>query len=437
MPDELKAQKPRGRRGAGTVKEKPVGSGKWYIQYYVPEYDSATGKTKARRIREYGGKNGMTYAEARKLLADKLGKMARGERFDAGKPATVADLYKALRTEADNPSLPPGSRKLKGMDWRWAHLKPVFAHLRVDVVTSALIGDYKKQRFAAGAAPATVNRELATLRRCYRYGRQTGAVHHVPHFGLVKENNVRKGYVEQAVYERMADEAMKEGLWLRTLLEIAWTYGWRKGEMISLFKNQLELGSKPTMRLHDSKNGEGRVVPLMGNVLPLLKAMCEGKEPSDAVFTRDDGSVVKDFRGAWQNLCIRAAVPLPDGTVSRFMCIKCKEPMEAGAATCQQIKEEDGIAKKCGGKRKYIGLLVHDMRRSAAKRLRESGIHEKLIMDIGGWKTRSMFDRYTITDPDTMRRAMAPVVEQPAQVSPQTAPTATEKAAAAASVVIQ
>ena len=67
------------------------------------------------------------------------------------------------------------------------------------------------------------------------------------------------------------------------------------------------------------------------------------------------------------------------------------------------------MERKCGGRRKYIGLLVHDMRRSAAKRLRESGIHEKLIMDIGGWKTRSMFDRYTISDPEAMRRAMAVV----------------------------
>jgi hypothetical protein len=62
------------------------------------------------------------------------------------------------------------------------------------------------------------------------------------------------------------------------------------------------------------------------------------------------------------------------------------------------------------------------MRRSAAKRLRESGIHEKLIMDIGGWKTRSMFDRYTITDPAAMRRAMEAVTGPMQAYSPQIAP---------------
>jgi hypothetical protein len=138
--------------------------------------------------------------------------------------------------------------------------------------------------------------------------------------------------------------------------------------------------------------------------------MCEDKGSNDYVFTRDDGSPVKDFRAAWQNMCIRACVPCPDGTLSRFECKKCGALINAGMATCQaKTTDEDGFDRKCGGKRKYIGLLVHDMRRSAAKRLRESGIHEKLIMDIGGWKTRSMFDRYTISDPEAMRRALAAI----------------------------
>lgn len=43
-------------------------------------------------------------------------------------------------------------------------------------------------------------------------------------------------------------------------------------------------------------------------------------------------------------------------------------------------------------------------------------------MDIGGWKTRSMFDRYTITDPEAMRRAMDAVTAPAQSCSPQIAP---------------
>ena len=433
MREALSTNQPRGRRGSGCLFQKTKGSGRWHIQYNVPAFDAATGKTRAVRKREYCG---LPYAQAQKRLADRLGKTARGEQFESGRPRTVAELYTALRTHTEN-NLRPGSRKLRGLDWRWEHLMPVFAHLRADLVTSSRIENYKKERRSEGAALATVQRELAALRRMFRYGRQTGTVHNVPHFGLVKENNVRRGYVEQAVYERMAVEALKEGLWLRALLEAAYTYGWRKSELIGLEVSHLDFGPRPTMRLYDSKNGEGRVVPIMSNVLPLFAALCAGKKQNEYVFTRQDGNPVKDFRFAWQNMCIRAAVPCPDGSISRLECRKCGTPMDAGTRTCTVKRpDKDGFERKCGGERRYIGLLVHDMRRSAAKRLRESGIHEKLIMDIGGWKTRSMFDRYTITDPEAMRRAMEAVTAPTSELSPRLAP-ASLMAERSAKVAIQ
>ena len=42
------------------------------------------------------------------------------------------------------------------------------------------------------------------------------------------------------------------------------------------------------------------------------------------------------------------------------------------------------------------GLLFHDLRRSAARNLRNQGTAEEVIMKIGGWRTASVFKRYSI-----------------------------------------
>jgi hypothetical protein len=46
------------------------------------------------------------------------------------------------------------------------------------------------------------------------------------------------------------------------------------------------------------------------------------------------------------------------------------------------------------------------MRRTAARNLRKAGVAEGVIMRVGGWKTRSVFERYNIIDQADIRDAM-------------------------------
>lgn len=70
----------------------------------------------------------------------------------------AADEYLQRLSDTDGKNLQPKSQHLKN------HLKPFFKAHRLDSLTDFNLRQYRKARSTAGAAAATVNRELATLR---------------------------------------------------------------------------------------------------------------------------------------------------------------------------------------------------------------------------------------------------------------------------------
>jgi integrase len=219
------------------------------------------------------------------------------------------------------------------------------------VITTAYINQYIEKRKLECAENGTINRELAALRRMfYLAARCTPPkLYRVPTFSCLPENNVRMGYISDPDYDKLIKAC--PDLWLRTILAIGCTYGWRKQEILKLRVRQVDLFSrKITLNPGTTKNREGRVAPVTDELFPLLGECIAGKGPDDYVLTRE-GKPVRDFRKAWDTLFKRAGVE---------------------------------------------HRIIHDMRRTGAMNLDRSGISRTVAKQIGGWKTDSIYERYRI-----------------------------------------
>ena len=279
-----------------------------------------------------------------------------------------------------------------------------------DVRTDAL-NRYVTERHAEGASNASVNRELATLKRAFKLGMIAGKVAKMPIFPHLTERNVRQGFLEDAAYTKLARACSSEGLWLRTMFEVACAFGWRVNELRQLKVQQIDLAAR-TIRLEPgtTKNSEGRTVIMTELVYQLLGQCISGKKADERVFTREDGSSIGDFRKVWAKVCCAAGV-------GKMVCPSCQS----------EVTKDHKSKAKCGDCSKewknkqldFSGLLFHDLRRTAVRNMVRRGIPERVAMTISGHKTRSVFDRYNIVNEADLREAArkldvkAPIIIQP------------------------
>jgi len=280
------------------------------------------------------------------------------------------------------------SRKsISDVETRWRlHVLPFFTRRRAADVTTDQIRRYVSLRQQEGAQNATINRELALLKRAFNLARECTPpkVRIVPYIPMLKEANIRKGFLESDQCIRLAAECANNGLWMRALFETAFTYGWRHSELTGLRVRQVNLISG-AIRLDPgtTKNDDGREVMMTKQVRVLLEQCVLGKSPNDHVFTRDDDTPVSDFRGSWASVCCATGL-------GELVC-----PL------CEQAVTRKGDCNACSRKwkrnhLKYVGLIFHDLRRTAVRNMVRAGVPERVAMTISGHKTRSVFDRYHI-----------------------------------------
>lgn len=260
-----------------------------------------------------------------------------------------------------------GRRSLEKLEDVLKHLTAGFDNRRAQSVTATDVRAYVAKRLEAGAASATINRELAALKRMFRLGINGERIYRAPHIEMLPEANARQGFVEPATFEKIL-AALPDVL--ADAERMLYGSGWRKQEVLSLRWSDVDREHRRvTLRAENSKNAEPRVLPLVNGLLDVIERRWaartfkteDGQERvSDLVFHRD-GQRIRGFRKAWASATKAAGSP---------------------------------------------ELLVHDLRRSAVRNMTKAGVPQAVAMKITGHRTASVFRRYLITDEVDLREAL-------------------------------
>jgi len=218
----------------------------------------------------------------------KLGDIAKGEYVAPDRTrTTVSDLFPLLEHDYRIND----QKSLKHAQCHWKHVKAFFGSKLARTLRDGDFKAYIDLRMKH-AANATINRELALLRRMLKLGKCP-----IPDVENLPENNVRTNFVEDKQFDLLAGAAPE--LWLRAYLELAYHSGWRKQEMIKLLVNQLDMKSRIIrLAVGSTKTKKGREITMSDPLYLLLAECVRGKGPEDYVFTRENGRRVKDFRRA-------------------------------------------------------------------------------------------------------------------------------------------
>ena len=352
--------KKRRERGTGhiyrpkykTTDGRVLKSRTFWIQYYQH----------GKRYRQSA--NTSSKEDARTFLNNKLGEIAGGTfigtKAESVKLEELAEGFFLDYSNNDRKSIADARR-------RWTkHLEPFFGNARAMDVRAYNIQKYIAHRQEQGAAIATINRELAALRRMYRLGIKQEKIYRMPPIYTFKENNTRTGFLDDAEYAQLV--AVCDKLWLRGILAVGYAFGWRKQEILGLRVSQVDLLNRTiSLNVGETKNDEGRTIKMIQEVYELLVSCVRDKKPKDYVFTREDGSPVRDFRNDWDALFDKAKLP-----------------------------------------RK----LIHDLRRSAVRNMERAGVPRSVAMKITGHKTESIYRRYAIVDESQLADAARKIEAQ-------------------------
>ncbi len=303
-------------------------------------------------------------AEAREVLKDRLAEIRLGQRAardDDRLPTLIGLLEDDYR--ANN------RRTLSDLPRTVKRLREFFGRSRAREITTSEVKRYTIRRREAGAADATIAKELNALRRMLRLAVEDRRLlpTDIPKITVPRPRNARQGFLDPDEFAEFHARHLAPYPYLQPMARFTYATGWRKGEVLGLLWRKVHQ-SKPgadtriVLDASDVKEQQARVLvlaPGSAGYQAIEEARVHRRPDCPHVFHRD-GKPIRDFYGAWRKAAATFGRP---------------------------------------------NLYFHDFRRCAARNMTQAGVPEQVAMKITGHKTREMFDRYNIVAEDDVREA--------------------------------
>lgn len=213
-------------------------------------------------------------------------------------------------------------------------------HVNGDLVWRIVQGEFKK-----GNKPATVNRYLSVLRNLLRMARDEWQwIDTIPKIRMLQGEVERDRWLTRAEADRLIACCAPH---LAALVRYALATGCRASEITGLEWDRVDL-SRNTAWLNQTKNGTPRGVPLNVDAVQVLREQL--------------------------------------GKHSRFCFTHQGEPIRWQLSNTGWL----GALKRAG----IEDFRFHDLRHTWASWHRQAGTSCDELKDLGGWKSRTMVDRY-------------------------------------------
>jgi integrase len=257
---------------------------------------------------------------------------------------------------------------------------------RLDKIDEGVIEGYVVARRAA-VGPATVNRELATLRRMLRLAHEWKEIQRVPRIRLLSGERTREFVLsrhQETIYLGTCPQPLHDiaVLMLETGLRIGETL---RLEWADLMLQPVNGARFPFVRVREGKSlNARRIVPLTDRAAAMLR----------------DRRIDQEIEAAKRKAEGREAPALSFVFASR--------DGKPYLGTSINHLHRDVCAPKVDGKRKAIfpaDFVLHSLRHTMLTRLGESGVDAFTIMRIAGHSSITVSQRYIHPTPEAVERA--------------------------------